>query len=362
LAGTIKDTVTRYAAMSHKHVLRRAGWDCHGLPVEYEIDQSLGITSRDQVLEMGIDKYNDTCRGIVTRYTSEWEATITRLGRWIDFDNDYKTMDPTFMESVWWVFSQLYGKNLVYPGFRVMPYSTACTTPLSNFEAGLNYKDVKDPAVVVSFPLADRPDAHLVAWTTTPWTLPSNVALCVNSGLQYVEIQDAASGRTYVLAKSRLSQLYPVMNTKKYKPAMAAELYSVVKEMPGSELVGVKYVPLFEYFANIRTEESSKYFHVLSDPYVSDDAGTGIVHQAPAFGEDDYRVCLAAGLVRKGGTVPCPVNDDGVFTSEVPDFKGMHVKAADEPIIKLLKDKGRLVQKDVLVHSYPYCWRSDTPL
>jgi isoleucyl-tRNA synthetase len=363
LAGTIKDIVTRYAVMNGQHVVRRAGWDCHGLPVEYEIDQSLKITSRDQVLEMGIDKYNDACRSIVTRYTSEWESTVTRLGRWIDFDNDYKTMDPTFMESVWWVFQQLYQKNLVYPGHRVMPYSTACTTPLSNFEAGLNYKDVKDPAVVVSFPLVNNSEVHLVAWTTTPWTLPSNVALCVNATMTYVEISDVKSGRVYVLAKSRLSQLYPVMNTKKWKPSQADELYKVRKEMLGSELVGWKYAPLFEYFAHDGTDESERYFQVLSDPYVSDDAGTGIVHQAPAFGEDDYRVCLANHLITKGGSsMPCPVNDDGVFTAQVPEVQGLHVKAADDRLIELIKDKGRLVQKDVLVHSYPFCWRSDTPL
>ena len=347
--------------MSHKHVTRRAGWDCHGLPVEYEIDQTLNITSRDQVLAMGIDQYNATCRGIVTRYTQEWEATITRLGRWIDFKNDYKTMDPTFMESVWWVFSQLYNKGLVYQGHRVMPYSTACTTPLSNFEAGLNYKDVKDPAVVVSFPLVDQPDTHLVAWTTTPWTLPSNIALCANAEMEYVEIVDKKSSRHYILAKTRLPQLYPVMTSKKWKPEQAAELYEVVRTFLGSELVGKRYQPLFDYFVN-STEESKLYFQVLSDSYVTDDAGTGIVHQAPAFGEDDYRVCLAHGLIRKGGSMPCPVNDDGNFTAQVPPVTGMHVKQADETLIGILKEQGRLVQKDVLLHSYPFCWRSDTPL
>jgi isoleucyl-tRNA synthetase len=186
LAGTIKDVVTRYAVMSGNQVERRAGWDCHGLPVEYEIDQKLNITHQDQVLEMGIDKYNATCRSIVTRYTKEWESTVTRLGRWIDFENDYKTMEPNFMESVWWVFSQLFEKNLVYQGDKVMPFSTACATPLSNFEAGLNYKDVRDPAVVVSFPLMDNPEVSFVAWTTTPWTLPSNLTLCAHPKLEYI--------------------------------------------------------------------------------------------------------------------------------------------------------------------------------
>jgi isoleucyl-tRNA synthetase len=361
LAGTIKDTVTRYAAMTGHYVERRAGWDCHGLPVEYEIDQRLKITHRDQVLEMGIDKYNETCRSIVTRYTKEWETTITRLGRWIDFKNDYKTMDPSFMESVWWVFRQLFDKGLVYQGYKVMPYSTGCTTPLSNFEAGLNYKDVKDPAVVVSFPLVDEEGVHFVAWTTTPWTLPSNLALCVNPELDYVKILDKATGKRYILAKTRLAQIYPIMNNKKkWKPEKAGEIYEIESTMKGSDLVGKKYQPLFDYFAS--TPQSGEYFRVVSDAYVTDDAGTGVVHQAPAFGEDDYRVCLANKIITKGGDIPCPVDADGNFTDEVPIVKGIHVKKADDTLMQKLKEMGRLVQKDVLIHSYPFCWRSDTPL
>jgi isoleucyl-tRNA synthetase len=346
--------------MTGKQVQRRAGWDCHGLPVEYEIDQTLGITHRDQVLEMGIDKYNATCRGIVTRYTTEWESTITRLGRWIDFENDYKTMDPTFMESVWWVFQQLYEKDLVYQGFKVMPYSTGCKTPLSNFEAGLNYKDVKDPAVVVSFPIIGRENTSFVAWTTTPWTLPSNLALCVNPEMEYVKVLDKASTKCYILAKSRLAQIYPQMTSKKWKPEKAAELYEIQETFKGSELVGMKYEPLFTFFAD--TPASGKYFQVLSDSYVTDDAGTGVVHQAPAFGEDDYRVCLAHGIIQKGADIPCPVDADGNFTDPVDIVKGRHVKEADDTLIQIVKDSGRLVQKDVLNHNYPFCWRSDTPL
>lgn len=363
MAGTIKDTVTRYACMTGKYVERRAGWDCHGLPVEYEIDQQLGITHRDQVLAMGIDQYNATCRSIVTRYTSEWETTIHRLGRWIDFEKDYKTMDPTFMESVWWVFSQLFQKGLVYQGYKVMPYSTACTTPLSNFEAGLNYKSVKDPAVVVSFPVIgqEQDNLQLVAWTTTPWTLPSNLALCVNPDMDYVKIVDQKSQQHYVLAKSRLPQLYPIMNNKKkWNPEKAGEIYLILQEMKGSEIVGWRYQPLFDYFAH--TPQSSQYFRVVMDAYVTDDAGTGVVHQAPAFGEDDFRVCIANGIIQKGGEIPCPVDADGNFTAQVPQFQGLHVKQADEKIIAHLKETGRLVQKDVLEHQYPFCWRSDTPL
>ena len=362
LAGTIKDTVTRYACMSGKSVERRAGWDCHGLPVEYEIDQTLNITHRDQVLEMGIDKYNETCRSIVTRYTKEWEETVTRLGRWIDFENDYKTMDPTFMESVWWVFAQLYDKQLVYQGYKVMPYSTACGTPLSNFEAGLNYKDVRDPAVVVSFPIVGDEEVSFVAWTTTPWTLPSNLALCVHPDMEYIKILDKTSNKKFILAKSRLSQLFPIMNnTKKWKPTMAAELYEIQEAMVGKDLVGKTYTPLFDYYA--KTPEAKNYYRVLSDTYVTEDAGTGIVHQAPAFGEDDYRVCMAHEVIFKGADLPCPVDANGLFTDPVGEpVKGMHVKQADDTLLKMIKEAGRLVQKDNLDHSYPFCWRSDTPL
>jgi isoleucyl-tRNA synthetase len=361
LAGTIKDTVTRYAAMNGKYVSRRAGWDCHGLPVEYEIDKKLNITHREQVFEMGIDKYNATCRGIVTRYTKEWERTVTRLGRWIDFKNDYKTMDPNFMESVWWVFKQLFEKGLVYQGYKVMPYSTACSTPLSNFEAGLNYKDVRDPAVVVSFPLEEDPSVSLIAWTTTPWTLPSNLALCVHPELEYIKILDKKADKTFIVAKSRLAQLFPIMNNKKkWKPAMAQELYEVKETYVGKDLVGKKYTPIFPFFKG--TEGSEEYWRIVSDTYVTDDAGTGIVHQAPAFGEDDYRVCIAYGIVAKGSDLPCPVDANGFFEMPVEPVLGMHVKKADDTLIQLIKDMGRLVQKDNLDHSYPFCWRSDTPL
>ena len=347
--------------MTGKTVERRAGWDCHGLPVEYEIDQMLGITHRDQVLAMGIDKYNETCRGIVTRYTKEWESTVTRLGRWIDFENDYKTMDPNFMESVWWVFKQLFEKNLVYQGYKVMPFSTACGTPLSNFEAGLNYKDVRDPAVVVHFPLVEDESVSFVAWTTTPWTLPSNISLCVHEKLAYVKILDKKSGKTFILGASRLCQLYPVMNNKKkWKPQMAEELFEIQATFTGKDLVGKKYVPLFDYFT--KDANAAEYFRVLSDNYVTDDAGTGIVHQAPAFGEDDYRVCLAHKVIKKGGDLPCPVDSNGLFTDEVPPVQGIHVKEADNKLIEILKENDRLVQKDNLDHSYPFCWRSDTPL
>eukprot|EP01035_Chromulina_nebulosa_P017859 gene17859-23472_t len=358
LAGTIKDTVTRYAHQTGHYVSRRFGWDCHGLPVEYEIDKKLGITGRDMVLEMGVANYNSECRSIVQRYTAEWEETVTRLGRWIDFRNDYKTMDPSFMESVWWVFKTMFDKGLVYRGYKVMPYSTACGTPLSNFEAGLNYKDVNDPAVVVSFPLINDPEVSLLAWTTTPWTLPSNLALCVNSSFDYVKIQDKTrNNKIFIILEKRLSQLFPEINKPDCTDERKDELYTILERLKGSQLVGLKYTPLFDYFIN-----QPNAFRVVADNYVTEDGGTGIVHQAPAFGEDDYRVCLSNNIIGKGEDLPCPVDANGRYTDQVPEYVGRAVKDADNDISQALKAKGRLVLKEVYFHSYPFCWRSDTPL
>lgn len=352
LAGTIKDTVTRFAYQTGHHVPRRFGWDCHGLPIEFEIEKQLGIKSKDDVLKLGIKNYNAECRKIVMRYAKEWEHVVSRLGRWIDFDNDYKTLDTSFMESIWWVFKTLFEKGLVYKGFRVMPFSTGCTTPLSNFEAGLNYKDVDDPAVTVSFPIvgAEEP-ASFLAWTTTPWTLPSNLALCVNSNLDYVYVRDDRTGDTYVIAETRLVQIFK--NPKKKKG------FEILKKVKGSALVGLRYEPLFDYFVE---EIGDNGFRVLSDDYVTDSDGTGVVHQAPAFGEDDHRVCTTNGVVKPDASLPCPVDEDGKFTEPVSDFASMYIKDADKKIIAAIKEKGRMVKQDSLNHRYPFCWRSETPL
>uniref|UniRef100_A0A672UBI2 isoleucine--tRNA ligase n=1 Tax=Strigops habroptila TaxID=2489341 RepID=A0A672UBI2_STRHB len=348
LAGTIKDIVTRFAHQSGFHVDRRFGWDCHGLPVEYEIDKTLGIKGPEDVAKMGIEEYNNQCRGIVMRYSKEWEFSVTRLGRWIDFENDYKTLYPEFMESVWWVFKQLYDKGLVYRGVKVMPFSTACNTPLSNFESHQNYKDVQDPAVTVSFPLDEDTNVSLVAWTTTPWTLPSNLALCVNPELQYVKLRDSATGKIYILMESRLIALYK-----------SDSEYEVLDRFPGIALKGKKYKPLFEYFIQYKDKGA---FAVVVDSYVKEEEGTGVVHQAPYFGADDYRVCMDFNIIQKDSVPICPVDASGCFTAEVTDFAGQYVKDADKNIIKLLKEKGRLVHSSSFKHSYPFCWRSDTPL
>ncbi|KAJ8966624.1 hypothetical protein NQ314_003418 [Rhamnusium bicolor] len=347
LAGTIKDVVTRYAHQQGFHVERRFGWDCHGLPVEFEIDKKLGIKGPQDVAKIGIDKYNAECRQIVARYSKEWEIVMGRIGRWIDFRNDYKTLYPWFMESVWWVFKQLYVKGLVYQGNKVMPYSTSCNTPLSNFESGQNYKDVVDPAVTVSLPLVDdKENAALLIWTTTPWTLPSNLAACVNPDLIYARFEQISTKKVYIMLESRIETIFQ------------SDDYKILKTFPGKELSGLRYEPIFNYFKELQ----DKAFVVLVDGYVTDESGTGVVHQSPYFGEDDYRVCLTAGVITKDQDPVCPVDPSGCFLHPVIDFEGQYVKDADKNIITHLKLKNRLVHQSQIKHSYPFCWRSDTPL
>jgi isoleucyl-tRNA synthetase len=254
------------------------------------------------------------------------------------------------MESVWWVFKQLYEKGLVYRGVKVMPYSTGCTTALSNFESNLNYKDHSDPSIVITFPLEEDPSVAFLAWTTTPWTLPSNLAICVNPEFVYLKVKDRNTGAFWILAECRLSQVYDVSKENQYE---------VICRYQGSELEGKAYIPLFDYFAGHKARGA---FRVVADSYVTNDAGTGVVHQAPGFGEDDYRVCLKAGIISKGTDVVCPLDANGRFLPEVPDFVGQYIKDTDGPICAMLKSKGRLVSKKAEVHSYPYCWRSQTPL
>ncbi|KAG8188170.1 hypothetical protein JTE90_019449 [Oedothorax gibbosus] len=348
LAGTIKDIVTRFAHQSGFHVERRFGWDCHGLPVEYEIDKTLGIKGPSDVQKIGIDAYNKECRKIVMRYAKQWEEVVGRMGRWIDFENDYKTLYPSFMESVWFTFKQLFNKGLVYKGVKVMPFSTACSTPLSNFESGQNYKEVVDPAVIVAFPLDDTPDVSMIIWTTTPWTLPSNLAICVNPRLEYVKVKDNATNKMYIMMEARLEALFK-KDTE----------YTILEKFQGSSLEGKGYEPIFPYFKHLKGKGA---FRVLCDTYVTEESGTGVVHQAPYFGEDDYRICLANGVITKDQDMICPVDFSGKFVDPVKEFKGQYVKDADKDIIKYLKSTGRLVHQGSTKHSYPFCWRSETPL
>eukprot|EP01060_Flectonema_neradi_P018537 TRINITY_DN253_c13_g1_i1.p1 TRINITY_DN253_c13_g1~~TRINITY_DN253_c13_g1_i1.p1 ORF type:complete len:1203 (+),score=327.51 TRINITY_DN253_c13_g1_i1:371-3610(+) len=356
LAGTIKDVVTRWAHQTGHYVERRFGWDCHGLPIEFEIEKQQGIKTSHDVMKIGIKQYNQYCREIVMRYSAEWKKTVQRMGRWIDFENDYKTMNLSYMESVWWVFGQLWDKpGMVYRGYKVMPYSMGCTTVLSNFEANMNYQDVSDPSVVVTFPWVEDKSICFVAWTTTPWTLPSNLGLCVHPTMKYVLIKEKESGKKFILAEARLVQMYPKLpklDKSKYP-------FEVIEEYTGKELAGRQYVPLFNFFER---KEKDGAFRILVDEYVTSDSGTGIVHQAPAFGEDDYRVCLSAKVIAKNEEVPCPVDGNGCFTDEVPDWKGINVKEADKAIQAKLKETGRLFSAGAVKHSYPFCWRSNKPL
>ena len=342
LASIIKDVVPRYWTMRGRYVLRRFGWDCHGLPIEHEIDKQLGMSAQEAIAKLGVAGYNAECRGIVEKYVDQWRAIITRIGRWVDFDNDYKTMDAWYMESVWWVVKQLWDKGLIYKGQKVMPVSTALETVLANFEATSNYKDVQDPAITVLFRLADE-DAFVAAWTTTPWTLPSNLALCVGADIDYVRVADKESGRRIYLAEARLEEYGN------------AHQLTVETRLKGSHLLGKKYVPLFEYF---KSEAERGAFVVVADDYVTTDEGTGVVHQAPAFGEDDYRVFQANGIE----AFVCPVTMGGRFTDDVKDFAGMSVKDADKDIIQFLKESEAIWDQETIQHSYPHCYRSDTPL
>jgi len=360
--------------MKGRHVMRRFGWDTHGLPIEHEIDKKLGTSGRDAVLKLGIERYNEECRAIVMRFAEEWRQTIDRLGRWVDFDNDYKvslsevigvsqtgrltyekTMDPDFMESVWWVFKQLYEKDQVYRSYQVMPYSTALCTPLSNFEAQQNYKDAQDPAIVVAFPLVETDeqgkdaDASLLIWTTTPWTLPSNLAIVAHPDFEYIKIFDEAANQRYILLESRLSMLYK--DPKKAK-------FQVLSKIRGKDMLDWKYKPLFNYFV----DQFPDCFRVINADFVTSDDGVGLVHAAPAFGPDDFAAAMESGIISSDRLPPNPLDEKACFTEEVPDYAGQHVKIADKAIVKYLRGTGRLIVDSQITHSVGFCWRSDTPL
>lgn len=339
LTGYVKDAVPRYRTMRGERVERRFGWDCHGLPAEAEAERQLGISGRQAITDHGISEFNQYCRSSVLQYTSEWERYVTRQARWVDFSNDYKTLDLPYMESVMWAFKTLWDKGLVYEGFRVLPYSWALETPLSNSETRLDdaYKDVQDPALTVGFEL--ETGELLLAWTTTPWTLPSNLALAVGAEMVYEIIE--LNGQRMIIAEAR-------------RGAYARELgeAEVVGTIMGSELAGRSYRPLFHYFA-----DHPGAFQVLTADFVSVEDGTGVVHLAPGFGEDDQRVCEEHGI-----ELVVPVDSRGRFTAEVPDFEGMLVFEANPEVIRALKERGRVVRHETYDHSYPHCWRTGTPL
>ncbi len=343
VASTLKDIVPRYWTMRGFRVERRFGWDTHGLPIEMQVEKTLNLTGPSSIREFGVAKFNEACRGSVLTYVEEWRRTVTRVGRWVDFDDDYKTMDLSFMESVWWVFAELWKKGLVYQGRRVMPYSWRLSTPLSNFEAGLDYRSVDDPALTVRLTL-DEPvegkKASLLIWTTTPWTLPSNLGVAVKDDIDYV-VADHEDGQRYVLAKDLLTQTL-------------GEKATVVATLKGKDLIGKTYVPLFPFFASRKAKGA---FRVIHSAHVTTTDGTGLVHMAPAFGEDDFAACQANGI-----ELVDPVDAEGNFTAEVPPYQGKNVKEADKQIMADLKAQGSLFKHTQIRHEYPYCYRSGTPL
>lgn len=352
LASTIKDIVPRYYAMRGNYVERRFGWDCHGLPVEMEIQKQLNLNTAKEILDYGVGRFNDACRKIVQRYAGEWESVISRMGRWVDFKNDYKTMNTPFMESVWWVFKTLYDKGLIYRGFKVMPYSWKAGTILSNFEENLNYKDVQDYAITVKFKAKvsngnnDKAE-YFLAWTTTPWTLLGNLILSVGDDIPYVKIKHLENQEYYYLGKAACEKMF--------KP----EEYEIVETLTGKDLIGRKYEPIFSYAqAKLKPEEASKAFTIYSGAgVVSEEEGVGIVHMAPAYGEEDFNICSDIGL-------PCydPIDSDGAFMSEIDFIVGENFKTAEKIIVQKLKAENHLLKQTTTKHSYPYCWRTDTPL
>ncbi|MBR7063781.1 MAG: isoleucine--tRNA ligase, partial [Treponema sp.] len=359
IPSTIKDIIPRYYTMKGMRVERRFGWDCHGLPVENLIEKELGLNSKHEIESYGIEKFNDACRASVLRYTKEWERTITRMGRWVDFSRDYKTMESDYMESIWWVVKSLWEKNLIYEGNYILPYCPRCSTVLSNHELSLGYKDVADPAITVRFKVKSTPESfsdkdaengktYFLAWTTTPWTLPSNEGLCMGADIDYVKLLDNETGDYYILAKERISAYYK--NESDYK---------IIYTKKGSDFVGVRYEPLFPYFAHFETLEdgSAGAFRVFNADYVSTADGTGIVHLAPGFGEEDNKVFTGTNI-----PTALPIDAECKFTKEVSDYEGRFVKECDKDIIARLKAEGRLVKRDQIVHSYPHCWRCDSPL
>jgi len=347
LAGTMKDYVGRYKTMNGYHVPRRWGWDTHGLPIENIVEKELGLKSKKDIEDFGLEKFNDIARTKIFTFADDWKKIIPRMGRFVDMENDYRTMNSTFTESVWWVFKELYKKGLVYEGFKAMHLCPHCGTTLSNFEVGQGYKDITDISVIGKFESIDEPHTYFLAWTTTPWTLPGNVALAVNPDIDYVKIK--VGEEKLILAESRLS--------------VVKEKYEIIEKVPGKMLVGMSYKPLFDYYADKKIKNIENGYKVYDASFVTTEDGTGIVHIAPAFGEDDMNL----GKEKKLPFIQ-HVGTDGRFKEEVKDFAGQKVKPIENPqladieVIKFLAGKNSLYAKEKFTHSYPHCYRCDTPL
>ena len=338
LTRVMKDIIPRYQTMKGKHVLRKAGWDTHGLPVELEVEKSLGMDGKQDIEKYGIEPFIEKCKESVWKYTDEWRKMSERVGYWVDMDHPYVTYHDDYIESVWWALKEIWKKGLLYKGHKIVPYCPRCGTALSSHEVAQGYKDVKETSVVARFKVKGRENAYILAWTTTPWTLPSNVALCMNPDETYVEIE--AGGARYILAEALVSKFF--------------EEYTVVERKTGTEYEGTEYEPLFDYAKGSFREKA---YYVVCDTYVTLTDGTGVVHIAPAFGEDDYKVGRKYNL-----PVVQLVNERGCFDERCPELNGLFVKKADKLILDMLEEKGLLFKKLPFEHSYPFCWRCDTPL
>ncbi|MBI4975778.1 isoleucine--tRNA ligase [Candidatus Peregrinibacteria bacterium] len=355
LANVLKDAVVRYYTMKGFYVPRTNGWDCHGLPVEYEIEKELELSGRKEITDFGVENFNNKCRESVFRYTKEWEGTIKRIARWVDFKNGYATLDNNYMESIWWIFKQIWDKEMVYSGFKSMHICPRCETPLSNFEVSQGYKDVTDLSATLKFKLkkdalkaigAKEKDVYVLAWTTTPWTLPGNVALAFGKDIEYVKVEsknEDGKEKVYILAKSLVEKIFKDKS------------HVIVGDVDAKKLEGTHYEPLFDYYLN-KGLDGELYVIGLGD-FVTTEDGTGVVHIAPMFGEDDYNFGLQTGTV-----LIQHVKMDGTFTDDVKDFAGKFVKGQDLNVVKYLEEKGLLFDKQNYRHSYPHCWRCETPL
>ncbi len=339
LTRAVKDLIPRYRTMKGYHVLRKAGWDTHGLPVELEVEKQLGISGKPQIEKYGIEDFIKKCKDSVFTYQSEWEEMSDRVGFWADMDDPYVTYHNDYIESVWWALRQIWDKGLLYKGHKIMPYCPRCGTSLSSHEVAQGYKDIKENSLIVKFKIPNKENEYILAWTTTPWTLPSNVALCVNPGETYVKVQ-AEDGSAYILAKALVKNVFGDAEVQE------------IEAYRGTDLCGMEYEPLYTF-----VKPDSKAYYIIADNYVTMDDGTGIVHIAPAFGEDDSRVCKENGL-----PFICHVNTQGKFIPETGEWSGLFVKDTDKLIIRDLKERNQCFSVIPFTHSYPFCWRCDTPL
>lgn len=367
LQSYLKDSIPRYQTMKGNYVRRTWGWDCHGLPIENLIEKELDLKTKKDLVDFGVDKFTKACSDIVLKYDSDWKKTVPVWGRWVDMENQYATVNNTYTESCWWAFSELYKKGLAYEGFKVMHICPRCETPLAASEVALGYQDIKDISVYVKFELVDEPGTYLLAWTTTPWTLPGNTAIAVNKNLEYVKVNH--NGENLIVAKKLVKNILPSPPSKEGESAQG----QIVQEIQGEELIGKKYKPVFDYYNNpefignlknvFGEPNGENIYKVWHADFVTDTAGTGIAHEAPAFGEDDYNLAMQHNI-----PTILHVGMDGRFVKEVTDFAGERVKwkgetqATDKKVCEFLQNQNKILKTEIITHSYPMCWRCDTPL